>query len=278
MQPLSCNNSSAASPSTHTQDHLQKPQPATPGVNSLSGSSGRRISALLEPNQGIHRPGIITESEDRHSGAPALQLQAQGGGVPAITSNQLLCLSQQPPSLPPQHQAQGAGGQAVQQDGQVLPKFPSTSSRQRSSNVNLTDPELEFLKTALSSCRSNISQQEAEIKRLHESIDIRNKRIAQLEIQIGHASDYVSARPTQANISEDRMEHLFEKLENISKNFQRIGNSTPSNNITINSCHSSRTQPQQDNSTQTDPPSSSSNTSEERSEEECNLIQAQTAL
>ena len=122
-----------------------------------------------------------------------------------MTGNGLPSLLHQPLSLHPR-QPQYVGGQAVPA-GQVLPKFPSTSSRQRSSNVNLGAPELEFLRTTLSSCRSNISQQEAEIKRLHENIDIRNKRIAQLETQIGHASDYVSARPTKANIC-DKLEHL----------------------------------------------------------------------
>ena len=69
----------------------------------------------------------------------------------------------------------------------MQPRFPNNSIRQRSSNVRVTDPENEFLKTALDACRSNIVQQETELKKLNEGLDIRNKRIMQLENQVGVA-------------------------------------------------------------------------------------------
>ena len=53
-------------------------------------------------------------------------------------------------------------------------RFPNNSIRQRNSNVAVTDPENDFLKTALDACRSNIVQQETELKKLTEGLDIRN--------------------------------------------------------------------------------------------------------
>jgi hypothetical protein len=72
------------------------------------------------------------------------------------------------------------------------PRFPNNSIRQRSSNVPVTDPEREFEKTALDTCRGTIIQQEAELKRLNEGLDIRNKRIMQLDSQVGIASTFIS--------------------------------------------------------------------------------------
>ena len=60
------------------------------------------------------------------------------------------------------------------------PKFPTTASRQISSNVNLNNASEEFYNTALNACRSTIAQQGVEIKKLKETQDIRNKRILQL--------------------------------------------------------------------------------------------------
>ena len=95
-------------------------------------------------------------------------------------------LAQNPPSpnvLPP-----------TQQPTQPQTTFPNYSVRQRSTNIRLENPELEFQKTALSACRSTIAQQEAELKRLKESLDIRNKRILLLESQLGVASETIAAR------------------------------------------------------------------------------------
>ena len=56
-------------------------------------------------------------------------------------------------------------------------RFPSSTNRQRNLNVNANGPEKEFLKTALDSCHSSIAQNETEIKKLKEAMDIRNKII-----------------------------------------------------------------------------------------------------
>ena len=85
----------------------------------------------------------------------------------------------QPPSSPPMHRDH---------------VFPATAVRHRTTNIGLDNPEAEFQKTALDSCRSTIIQQQSEIKRLSESLDIRNKRIMQLESQIGIAASYMSSR------------------------------------------------------------------------------------
>ena len=77
--------------------------------------------------------------------------------------------------------------------GNLLNTIFPRNTRQRSSNVNLTDPEKECLKTAPDSCRSSITQQESEIKRLNESLDIRNRRIMLLESQVNIAASHVAA-------------------------------------------------------------------------------------
>ena len=56
--------------------------------------------------------------------------------------------------------------------------------------------QCEFHKTALNTCRSTITQQEVELKRLKESQNIRNKRIVQFEAHIGNASDLFGTRNT----------------------------------------------------------------------------------
>lgn len=58
------------------------------------------------------------------------------------------------------------------------------------------DPEIEFLNTAVSSCRSTIVQQEAELKKLKESLNVRNKRVIQLESQIVEATSHIASRHT----------------------------------------------------------------------------------
>ena len=135
---------------------------------------------------------------------------------------------------------------------QVLPKFPSTSTRQRSSNINGCDPELEFHKTALSACRSTISQQEAELKRLTESLDIRNKRIMQLEAQVGHASAFISARPAAHDTSEESLKYLSDKILDLTRRLESLDHHSPANNIVINSCQSGSQYTRQHSSTQTD--------------------------
>ena len=73
-------------------------------------------------------------------------------------------------------------------------RFPNNSIRQRNSNVAALHPEQEFQKATIDACRSTIIQQEADIKTLKESLDIRNKKILQLESQVGSAKSYLSSR------------------------------------------------------------------------------------
>ena len=146
-------------------------------------------------------------------------------------------------STPPDHTETSQESQT-----QIQPRFPSTSTRQRSSNVNLGDPELEFLKTALSACRSTISQQEAELKRLNECLNIRNKRITQLELQVGHASDYISARNPPSDIPQHSLSVISEKLDILTRKVERQDAAVP-NRIVINSCHPTQQHHYQDHYT-----------------------------
>ena len=131
------------------------------------------------------------------------------------------------------------------------PRFPSASTRQRGSNINLNNAELEFQKTALNTCRGIISQQEAEIKRLKESLDIRNKRIVQLESQVGYASDMFGARDTTDEQIRDKMKELTSKLESVSITIEKLRAQPCTNSIVVNSCSSHHHQQSQDSSTQT---------------------------
>ena len=137
------------------------------------------------------------------------------------------------------------------------PSFPSASTRQRSTNINTSNAELEFQRTALNACRSTVSQQEAEIKRLKETLEIRNKRIMQLEAIVGHAADTVAARdspPAHNNISENSCKLLADRIDEISMKLEQMkaSRSFPSNNIVINSCNSGSLHSRQNSFTQTE--------------------------
>ena len=85
----------------------------------------------------------------------------------------------------------------------ALPRFPTNAIRQRGLNVTVTDPEKDFQKVALDSCRSTIVTQEAELRTLKESLDVRNKKIIQLEGQISHAARHIAERPSdQVSLAE----------------------------------------------------------------------------
>ena len=117
--------------------------------------------------------------------------------------------------------------------------FPTGSTRQRSSNVNTENPLQEFQKTALEACRSTITQQEVEIKRLKEGMDIRNKRILQLESQIGHAADFIATRDNPKD-SPETTNSILERIASIeSKLTCMMQLQHPPNNIVINPCLSS---------------------------------------
>ena len=133
---------------------------------------------------------------------------------------------------------------------------PTTATRQRSSNVNTSNAELEFTKTALSSCRSTISQQESELKRLKETLEIRNKRIIQLEQIVSHASDNIATRHPRNNSYDDGLNALGDKVDELLRKMEyHLGKlpPTPSSNIVINSCHTSHSQPKKDSFSQTAP-------------------------
>ena len=133
-------------------------------------------------------------------------------------------------------------------------RFPTTSTRQRSTNVSTSNAELEFQKTALSACRSTISQQETELKRLKETLDIRNKRIIQLESVVGHAADSVAARETTN--PDNNYKILLDEINEIRKKVDAWQVSSagayPSNNIVINTCQPGQSRSRCDVCTQTD--------------------------
>ena len=92
-------------------------------------------------------------------------------------------------------------------------RFPNNAIRQRGSNIAINNPEVEFLKTANDACRSTIVQQEAEIRRLRENLDVRNKKILQLEAQVGIATSHLSSRePDHAPINPITTAEQFRSL------------------------------------------------------------------
>ena len=128
-------------------------------------------------------------------------------------------------------------------------RFPTTAVRQRNTNINLANAENEFQKTALDSCRSTIVQQETEIKRLKETLSIRNRRIMQLEEQIKHAGDYIASRDSAPSVDNSKInESLIEKI------WSKLASHPPqvtNNNIYVNSAKVTNTSSQSKDS-QTD--------------------------
>ena len=97
-----------------------------------------------------------------------------------------------------------------------------------------------------------MTQQEVELKTLREAIDIRNKRISQLEAQVGHASNLLSDRDVPHNLSEDRVSGLVDKLQHICLKFDQL-TGLPSNNIVLNTCNSHQSPQVRNSTTQTEP-------------------------
>ena len=119
---------------------------------------------------------------------------------------------------------------------QTAQRFPNYNTRQRSSNINVDNPDVEFLRTALSSCRSTISQQETELKRLNECLVIRDRRIMQLESQVGAAAETI-ASSRGGNIPNNSPTNLDDKVNALIMKMEKITLPVPANNIYINSCH-----------------------------------------
>ena len=83
-------------------------------------------------------------------------------------------------------------------------------------------------------------------------MDIRNKRIVQLESQVGHASDLLADRNTSNELPEVRLKALADKVDGILVKLERLQTSQPLNNIVINSCNPDQSHQRQSNFTQTE--------------------------
>ena len=139
-------------------------------------------------------------------------------------------------STPAQNSASNIPTVQIPPTTTTVPRLPNSGSRQRTSNITVNNAELEFNKTALSACRSTISQQEMELRRLKENIEIRNKRINQLEAQVSHATDFIASRETSKDSDEDRLGAIADKVERLAESVGNLRVSNPAHSIVINSC------------------------------------------
>ena len=222
-------------------DRHQQDQVRADTLNIPTEAQGTRISDILPETSELHRaqnnPIQDTSTTSTHAQITEALITTITTLQPSTSSSTLA--SSSAPTLPTPSLATVNTTSQPQRNptsNQTQPRFPSTATRQRSSNINLSDPEIEFHKTALSACRSTISQQETELKRLNECLDIRNKRIQHLESQVGHASEYISARAPSSDIAEDRLRSLSDKIEWLCSKIERLEHPSPPNNIFINSC------------------------------------------
>ena len=122
------------------------------------------------------------------------------GGVPAILSSvQSVTLSPQSSSSPMNPEvAEFVPPCTITIPSNSKQKYPSNAVRQKSSNICGDNPEKEFLSTALDACRSTIVQREVELKSLKEALDIRNKKILQLQSQVEFAAtQHGNVSPTE---------------------------------------------------------------------------------
>ena len=210
----------------HSVLHFQPYSPTGATVSHLNLTAG---SFLSQPSVS-HLPGLYNHQQARVEPVPTQGLPLTVG-VPG--------------TLPPSQPSDNA-----------RPTFPNASSRQRSSNVNVSNAEQEFLRTALNACRSTIAQQESEMRKQKEGLDIRNKRIMQLEDQVGYSSEYIAGRDTSKDVTENGLKTVIDKLDRIEHKLSIIPAHQPANNIVINSCKSDQTHIKEQISvnTQTDQP------------------------
>ena len=85
--------------------------------------------------------------------------------------------------------------------------------------------------------RNNLTQQETEIKRLKESLDIRNKRIIQLESMVGEASAAIGSRtqlPEQPTVQSTA--NIAERVSLCESMIQKLNHKSCSNNVVVNTC------------------------------------------
>ena len=80
----------------------------------------------------------------------------------------------------------------------MRPVLPPLVGRHRKSNLNLENPEIEFLKSQIDTLKSVLSQNDEEIKKLKQSNDLKSRRITQLESKLEEAQHFVTQ---QARIS-----------------------------------------------------------------------------
>ena len=69
--------------------------------------------------------------------------------------------------------------------------------KQRKSNVNIENPDKEFLKSQLDTCKGMIAQKDLEVKKLKESNDMRAKRISALESLLQESREFIIKGDTQ---------------------------------------------------------------------------------
>ena len=170
------------------------------------------------------------------------------------------------PQLPPQNQTpatvpQTPGNGPLTLPDQLSVRFPSNNNRQRTSNIDVNNPEIEFLQTSVDSCRSTIVQQETDLKKLRETMDIRNKRILQLEAQVGISVAHISSRklpevsnPSIASTDVNNCQDIVALLSKIEHALKSINSpSAPVNNINIhNSSQQCKSRSEHHASSQTD--------------------------
>ena len=92
-----------------------------------------------------------------------------------------------------------------------------------------------------------------ELKRLRETLEIRNNRIIQLEAQVGHSSNLFAARGSTGEVTEENLRTLADKVDQMTIKLERMQATHPSNSIVINSCHPSLSHQKKHSSVQTDP-------------------------
>ena len=257
-----------------TVESLQTITAAHQSPSGVRSDAGNQSLSAVQPHSITpahnNSPSTSTESSNLFSSRPSQQnslavqrdllSEVQHQGCLAL-SNETLPSEQDPEYVHVQHQASSSEGQPQlptedtlttepvqllsQVQGDVVtttsagqsrppPRFPNTSTRQRGSNVLVNNPELEFHQTALSACRSTITQLEVEQKRLKETLDIRNKRILQLESQIGQAADSIAARDVSSS-GTDSITVILKRLDMLENKFNQHAAASP-NNIVINTC------------------------------------------
>ena len=90
---------------------------------------------------------------------------------------------------------------------------------------------------------------------MRETLDVRNKRLLQLEAQVGHATDFIAARDNPNSNPDNILQAVLQRVEAIELRLAGLQNPPSSNNIVINSCHSTTPDLKERKSmmTQTDP-------------------------